>query len=476
MFGANVTQLNAAFDPATAGTTTITVETPAGFDTPSAQRQITATVTAPTISVPTNPRIGEDLQQSFGIALTTAPPSAVDIVVTVGSSAIARVSDTATALGGTSVSFTGVANTTARAIFLQGLQQGTTTLTVTAAGYVTNTQTISVDPSGFIIAGTGGLNTNTFASNVTVTIASARLEPGTLAFNLGNAQPVRAGAVVDVPVTSSDPGVGTITVSPVSFGTNVGFLNTAFDPLTAGTTTITVGTPAGFDTPANSRQAAANVTAPAINVPTNPRIGEDLQQSFPITLGITPPNPVDITVAITSGTIARVSDSATLLGGTTVTFPGVTNTSARTIVLQGMQQGTTTMIVSAPGYATSVQTVSVDPSGFIFFGTTGITTTASAGNTNMSVAAARLNPVTLDGDATTVQGVRAGLTVAVSFTSSNPAVGVMTVNPLSFGANASVLTTQFDPVAPGSTTIAVVPPPGFDTPNALRQIAVTVNP
>jgi len=49
-----------------------------------------------------------------------------------------------------------------------------------------------------------------------------------------------------VPVTSSNTGVGVITTSPVGFAANVQFVDTAFDPLTGGTTTIAVAQPAGF--------------------------------------------------------------------------------------------------------------------------------------------------------------------------------------------------------------------------------------
>jgi hypothetical protein len=60
-------------------------------------------------------------------------------------------------------------------------------------------------------------------------------------------------------VTSSDTGAGVMTVSLLAFGPGTTSLNTQFDPLMAGSTTITVGTPAGFDTPNNLRQITATV-------------------------------------------------------------------------------------------------------------------------------------------------------------------------------------------------------------------------
>jgi hypothetical protein len=479
-FGGNVASLATAFDPLGAGTTTLAVGTPAGFDTPNNLRQITATVTAPTIRVPTNPLIGEDLQDDFFVFLDTPPPNPVDITVTVGSGAIVRVSDNGTVLGGTTVTFPGVANTSTRTIFLQGLLQGTTTLTVSAPGYSTNTQTIRVDPSGFVVTIPGfptatTLATNTFAANSELRIEAARLQPGTLDYSF--TQRVRAGLTVVVSVTSSDTTVGTMTASPLSFGANVGVVSTFFDPLTAGVTAIAAEVPSGFDVPHTRREIAATVTAPAITGPVSPRIGEDLQQNFSIFLTATPPSPVDVTVTISSGVIARVSDNATVLGGTTLTFPGVANTNGRTIFLQGLTVGTTTLTVSAPGYATNVQTIAVDPSGFVISAPASINTTASAANTTVSIAASRLDPVTQNAQPPfNLQAVRAGLTVQVLVTSSDTGAGVMTVSLLAFGPGTTSLNTQFDPLMAGSTTITVGTPAGFDTPNNLRQITATVNP
>ena len=66
-------------------------------------------------------------------------------------------------------------------------------------------------------------------------------------------QEVRGGITVNVPVTSSVPTVGTITVSPVAMravadgGVSAG--TTEFDPVSGGTTTLTVVAPVGFATP-----------------------------------------------------------------------------------------------------------------------------------------------------------------------------------------------------------------------------------
>ena len=64
---------------------------------------------------------------------------------------------------------------------------------------------------------------------------------------------------MSVSVVSSNPAVGIITVSPLSFGANVGQVGTAFDPLAAGTTTLSVLTPSGFTTSSNRAALFATV-------------------------------------------------------------------------------------------------------------------------------------------------------------------------------------------------------------------------
>jgi hypothetical protein len=91
-------------------------------------------------------------------------------------------------------------------------------------------------------------------------IYSARLDAAT--HNYAELEPVRPGlpAPVSVSVTSSSPAVGTITTSPLSFGANAGTQSTQFDPLAAGTSTVAVATPTGFDTPNDRRQITATVS------------------------------------------------------------------------------------------------------------------------------------------------------------------------------------------------------------------------
>ena len=70
---------------------------------------------------------------------------------------------------------------------------------------------------------------------------------------------MRGGLSVNVSVTSSNQTAGVITTSPLTFSNGVGLLNTQFDPLAAGGSTIEVVPPAGFSSPSNFRTIPATV-------------------------------------------------------------------------------------------------------------------------------------------------------------------------------------------------------------------------
>src|SRR5262249_29943862 len=147
---------------------------------------------------------------------------------------------------------------------------------------------------------------------------------------------------------------------------NTSTVNVQFDPIAAGTTTLALATPSGFETPTATQQITATVNAPDISM-SGGSIGEDMQESRSISLGVAPPAPVDIALNVVDGSIARISESPTAVGSTSITFPGVANASGRTYYLQGLKQGTTQITASAPGFNSNTQTITVTQSGFIIY-------------------------------------------------------------------------------------------------------------
>ena len=64
-------------------------------------------------------------------------------------------------------------------------------------------------------------------------------------------------------------------------------------------------------------------------------------------------------------TIATISKSGTVVGGTSLTFTNVTSTNVGTVYVQGQTVGTTTVTVAAPGYNNGNGNITVMPSGFV---------------------------------------------------------------------------------------------------------------
>ena len=424
-------------------------------------------------------------------SLESTPPSPVDVTVTVvpGGEGITSITKVQTAAGSNTVTFTGVTSTFVGNIWVQGLALGSAQLRATAANYNLGTANVTVTPSGFQIWAPGivqSFTTNTFAPNTGITLASWRL-----ASNLSASaeQEVRGGLTVNIPVTSSLPAVGTITSSPVVFAGGTGTRkSTGFDPQTVGTSILSMPRPVpGFSVPTNLFQTVTmNVRAPEVRIGSgnisSHRVGRDLQLAAAVTLENAPPEPVDIVITVISGGegITSISKVQTAVGTTTLTFTGVTSTFAGNIYIQGRSLGSTQLTGVAAGYNDAEASVSVEPSGFYLLAAGNVssfTTTAGAANTTLLLRSATLDPVTLNFRQD--QEVRGGISVDVTVTSSNTAVGVITTSPVVFaGGTGSFKTTAFDPLSAGTTLASIpTPVPGFSViSNGNAVVTITVLP
>ena len=478
--------VNAQFDPLAAGTTTISIGTPAGFSTPSEafRRQITATVTAPNVYFNTGATtIGaKDLQTYVDVYLDAAPPagSPVDVTIASADGAIATLGKVADTDAGTSVTFTGVTGTSVGRVYINSRSVNTVTLTASATGYNSDTVDVNVYPSGFVTF-TGSFTTTTFSPNTAVGVYAVVLSPATLAYYTWGYN-LRPGITVNVPVTSSDTTVGTITTSPVVFSHATGAqVNTQFDPVNAGTSTIAIGVPAGFSTPSEAfrRQITATVTAPNIYFGSGATTlgAKNLQTYVDVYLDAAPPagSPVDVTVTSADGTRVTLGTTSAVDAGGSVTFSGVTTTYAGRVYVNGRTEGDVTLTASGTGYNSDTVTVNVYPSGFVFLSGSFATTTFSA-NTNVGVYAVVLSPTTL-AYYTWGYTLRPGISVDVAVASSNTSVGAITTSPVTFtNATGAVVYTQFDPLSTGTTDLTVGVPAGFSTPSEAfrRTITATV--
>jgi hypothetical protein len=262
----------AEFDGLIAGTTTLEITQPAGHTAPTdGFTSRTVNIDAPDLSLQWWPgygsgwlpspdeNIGRDLQVERRIGLEVAPPApGVDVTIEVVDPSVALISTDPTTVGSASITFPLVTDAYTPLIYVQGLSLGQgTELRITAPGYDQWITTVQVVEAGFYFSTPNfDFTTTVNASNTTVQVRPASLD--TLQ-QVDEDQQVRGGLSFSVDVLSSDPTVGLITTRPLVFTGTDDYLNTAFDPIAVGTTTISITQPAGFISPAEKSSVVATV-------------------------------------------------------------------------------------------------------------------------------------------------------------------------------------------------------------------------
>lgn len=469
---ANATQAYTAFDPVDVGTCILSLGTPDGFQTPSEKQQLTATVNTPKIIIRSSSNVGCNLQATWSFSLESTPPTPVDVSVSVDDSSIAMVSSASTSKGSTSIAFSGVGTTSTNVFYVQGLAVGETNIRITAPGYSDTVMHLQVFPSGFVFM-TSDISTTTLSANTPLTVTCAFYDPqyyGGMVY-----QQIRPGiAPVSVTLQSSDVLVGNITVNPLIFTSGSSNISSAFHPLAEGTCTVSLIQPDGFQTPDNGRiSIPVAVRKPNITfyAACNTYVGVNLQTKHIWNLEKAPLSPVDITVTVGDSSIATVSTNPDDSGTGSVKISGISSTSEFSYYLQGRKQGTTTLTLSAPGYADSViNNVEVQQSGFVFGELGSITVPMSAGTRQISVYSGT-------GYWADEQPIRGGLgRTYVPVYCSNTFVGTITGSPVMFYQYLYNSCITFVPKAIGTCEIWLSPPNGWSAFPGYDRLTVTVTP
>jgi hypothetical protein len=471
VFNTGDTQQSFSFTPVSAGTTNLTIGTPpTGFATPSQYQQSTATVTAPAMNS-YSPYTGVSLENNFFLSIPQSTPTPETVTVTSSNAAVATLSTTETTAGTGTLTFT-TTNGSGQNIWVQGQSAGTATITISAPGFTPSTGTITVYPSGFVqYYGAPPFTTTTFSSPNTINVYTATLNTNLGLQNLN--LPLNPGITATVVVTDSAPSVGTISPAALVFANNDSTHSYTFQPVSAGTTNLSISTPAGFSTPSNYQTGTATVTAPVIQV-NNVTSAVNLQQSLSIYLPQTPPNPVTVTVTSSSPTLAKISTDPTVVGTSTVVFTNVTSTNVGTIYVQGQALGTAALTETAPGYTNGSSTITVQPGGFAFYyNNETFSTTVANGPYTLTAYPFALN----SGTNTLIYYplmVNPGLgSITVPVASSNPAVGTVPSGP-SFAPGGSSADFNFVPHGTGTATVTLGTPTGFTTPSQAVTATGTV--
>ncbi len=492
-FAAGANTASAVFNPVGTGTTSINLGTqPPGFSaTTSTPGYLSGTITvsAPnvTLNVPAASTLGAGLTGTGTFALGATPPSPVNVTLTSANPAVALLSASSNTVGSASITFTNVSNTSPITFYVQGQAVGTAALYVAAAGF-SGGGTITVNASGFGFTTTPTFTTTTLSGNTTLTVTTLILNPSTLAV-LGSGSPLNPGSSVSLAVTSANSLVGTILTSPVTIAAGSATAVTSFQPVGGGTSLIALGAqPAGFSTPSQASyvQGTATVTAPAINLDTaNLGAGAPITTGVNLTYGnsysyislaVTPSGATTITMTSSNPTVATLGtgETAAAVGTASIQFTGVTSTALQYFNVQGHSVGTATITVSAPGFATTTFTVTVDPSAFGFNGAPTFSTTTLSANTIVTVSTLVLNPGNLTQYAAGLPLNPGTATIMVPVTSSNSSVGTILTSPVAFSGGMATTQTTFQPLSAGTTTIAIgTEPAGFSTPSSAANVQGT---
>ena len=274
----------ALFRPSTAGTATIDAVVPEGWQTPTELASVTANVVLPGLMITDDgTEIGENLQAQVAVGLgEPSPKGGVVVRVTSNDPARLLISATASEKGVAALDVPIPEGKVNAPVYLQSLaRSGVVKCTASAPGYRERTAEIHLAPSGVVLMykpygppdeaevlrahHTDPSPTTTLylkmgkTKKVPLNVWTVRLDPKTLRAADITVQPLRGGHSLEVEVKGTDPKVGSIK-SPVKIraGTEVGV--TEYVLRSSGKSILSVVTPEGFVTSANSTAITAVIT------------------------------------------------------------------------------------------------------------------------------------------------------------------------------------------------------------------------
>lgn len=438
-------------------------------------------VAAPNITL-TTASVGENLQAPVNLTLSQPAPTGnfpPGLVVTLTSAdpnkllLAGRPVDAGT---GTLI-VTVPEGQTSIGVYVHGVaNSGTVMVTASASGYNNGTSSYTLTPSALTLSGPAGAGAP-FSVNqgtsTTLTVNSVRLDSN---FNIVQGQQVRGGFSASVPVTSFSSFIGTITTSPVVLNGGDSSATTQFNAANPGQTTLSASAPSGFSALGQGSSMVATVN-PVTLTPGNVTVGRNLMTTTQVAIaGPIPPAGLTMTLTSDNPSLFVLSTSAGVAGSASITVhvPEFA-TSSPFFYVQGVAASSAaTYTASMPGFPTSTGMVTLAPSGFVISGPTGLgqasfSTTSASANSTVTIYSALLNSSM---NYVSQMPVAAG--VAVTVESSATTVGTITSSPVNFAAGSSFVTTEFDPVGPGSSSLTVTQPNGFNIPAQYTSVAANV--
>lgn len=434
-----------------AGETIVALTVPPPYSGPA---EISVTVRGGSLFLNGARTLGKDLQSVFN--LTHAP-------VTVASSDPSRVLVSTTPGGAGQAS----AAVTEGRVYVHALtDSGTATLTASGPGYQPVSVEIACAPP-VVVFGSSGQSPalSTLSPPLTLNaILTTKDEIGTLSLRPG-------AAPVVVPIALSDPAVGSVSPSQLTFSPGNSTASFTFTPRASGSELISLGIPPGFGDPLARRHLLLTVTAARFALTGSLAVGKDLQAQVSASL----PGVTGQTVSVELGS----ADPARLVLGLkrdslspSATLSFTSATQSIPVYLAGLaSSGFVTLTATAGALPPATYTVTLQPSGFRFGSTS---TTVNAGSsTSLQIHSSMLSPsLSPAGDF----ALRADLPapVPLTVTSSNPNVVAAPAGPIYFNPGDSQQRFTISGKSPGVATLTLTPPEGWSIPAGANRITVIV--
>jgi trimeric autotransporter adhesin len=452
--------------------------------------------TAGTGTVVVSLLVGKSLQMDATLTLpVTAPSGGLTVNVTSSDSTKVLVATSPTRVGlAQNTFFMSGGSNVLSGVYLQGVGNGTVgtvTISISTTGY-SGQASVTLTPSGFVIAGPTGVPASnaSFDTNVgvtsTLTVIAGRLDSNG---NYAESQQVSAAAgTISVGVTSDAPAIGAVVTSPVTFTAPFNSATTTFTGIGVGNANVTAVTPDGFTKPASGYDVVtAKVGPPGMAfVPASFTVGKNLEVPGQIQLKGTITSPLTITISSDNPNV-KISSAANTAGisagaTTQVLCPFGKCQSISTVfyVQASAETGTANLTASAPGFTQTVALVTMSKSGFIIGSPAGLGSDfyqLSTSPTTITVF-----PTRLDASLTPIetQALAGGLTATVAVSSSDPGAGTIASSPLTFATAAdgsSSANFSFVPATTptsAQTTLSVNTPSGYSTPTSLTSLKANV--
>ncbi len=471
-FSGGASTATVQFNAVAVGATSISINVPSGFSAPSQNTSLTASVAASGLTA-SSVSVGRGLETFASVALNAVASSQVPITISSNNPSLLLLAVNATDAGASSITINVQAGSQGAQFWVYGLgSSGSVTYVASAQGFGAIAGTVNLSPSGFVITSgsSSSFTTSVAQGSQLITVSAARLNSSS---NFVETMPLAGGPSVSVNVTSSNPGVGTIAPAAVTIAPGTINATTLFKPLSAGSTTLTVSTPAGFTAPASSPNlpgstVTANVVAASLSLADPGLVGQNLAGQG--VLSLTQAAPPGGTVVTLTSNDPRLLLSAT---GTdkgsasiNVTVPGGTSQGSY-FVYSLASSGTATYTASAPGFTSRTSSVTLSPSGAVAQGTLEaggqqfIQATVAGGAVTVSPVV-MMGVLDAGGNFLGPQQLAGTVSVTVSLTSGTPAVGTITpsvtIPPGAMSADA-----VFTPITAGKTVITLSTPSGFST-------------